>query len=433
MNKQRLHGIIIIALLLSSNVFFISTLTLQQSFAAVSIYEVNNDIFINATGISASGEGTESKILKLTIKKTVDSEGNMHTTAYNATEDMDDGAFSPYTSQQYLAFSDITENLRSQSLTKSVGQHQLVISADTDRWIGQQYANGTVIAANARGFMDAMGGAPASAIGASVQQKTVVFESPTYYANEFCNANGYSFLNVINSTYSRNINYPALNSFRSEFLGETMMIYNASTYQDKNETIQGSAIYQQDGGATAFAVTIIAIVAILGLNVLGQRLGWWAEGSFYGIGGHGPTAPLLLNVSDPSDASDDIANVTQAAIDFWSNYVDQAWDAYNNGTITFDQLTVILAMAGQSVNDLVSNATVSILGLWNRYYNTSEDIYDTYAGLYELYAAAFEVKWTDWLTTMMILACIIIGLIVVYKIVSRKKSVDAGVPVIINT
>lgn len=397
--KKQMKGVLIIALLLVSAFLSIPTLFLQQSFANTTIYTVNNEIWINATGISPSGDGEPTYLeLKLDVSQSADNDGNVHTAANEG-----DRAFSPSQRQEWLLFKDITR-ISSENPTD-----YYAMDSNAARYFGFQYANNTMNCSSIPGsyFESRL---PAVSIGSSVREVTLLFDKPAVYAEAYCLDNGYTFLNVINASYEQVINYNALNTYRSKILETTMM-----TLEDTSLT--GTGLQQQgwlgDLLIIVGLVTMCPTLIVMGIGVTALETP------------QGTTAdpPILLELDPPP--ANAIENMTIVAINRFADFAEQALEAFLNGTIDLATYMAIVDQAGGFIFGALNNSVTVLEDLWRDYYNVSERLYDTYADMYDKYLQSFSASWTDWLTLMLIIIVVIMVLVIIYKVVSRKTADSA--------
>lgn len=396
--KQKIKGILMIFLILLSFFSIIPMLFLQTSFAQTQVYQVTNTIWINATGISPSSLGDEPNFqpIKCVVSQTARrSDGGVSSLANEG-----DRGFSPTVSQEYLMFKDLT-----QAYSLSTDPN-FPLTTNAERYVGLQWYNGTM---NLTAMENVRGLLPAAPIGASVQEVALVFDTPAKYAEDYCLANGYTYQNVINSTYEQSININHLNTYRSKFLqsvmytGEKVGVGASSLDADVHQSIIGI------DDAYYVAMLVLGISIIVGLVV-------------YALTYVAP--PELMTVDSPS--TDPLVNMTIIAMERFSHDSDQALQAYINGSLSWDQYIWIINTYFSFYSGLVNATTFTTADLWRDYYNTSETLYNTYADMYDKYTQTFAASWTDWLTTILILIIIIIVCFIIYKVVARKKGIDAA-------
>ncbi|NHJ25967.1 MAG: hypothetical protein EAX89_15425 [Candidatus Lokiarchaeota archaeon] len=405
--SKRLKGVLMIGLILFSSFLFMSVFVVKVSRAATSIYEVRNVIYINATGISVSDSNHEPtyQTLKIVIGKQMDVKGGLSTLDFNETEDTGDTAFTYTGSQQYYMFKDMNNF---DDPYYQVGDLQA--TPNTARYVGYQFVNGTTMLMNASTWKSYFS---RGMIGASIQERTLYFRSPQTYARSYCSANGYSYANVINSTYEESINYNALNTYRQQLLDTKMFIMD--TGEEAN--ISSSNLKQKNWYLGLTAVVGI-ICPIAGLVMLGLYTANIAGGTTSQPAP--PDPPPALD--PPSEEVEGLINLTQTAIERFGDSVDLALQAYLNGSITFTEYITIVNLLGAWYFGAVNVTTKSVEDILARYYNSTESMYETYAGAYETYASVFQASWTDWLTTILILIIVIVILVIIYKVVSKNVS-----------
>ncbi len=416
--SKRLKGVLLIALILFSSFLFMTAFVLKISRAATTIYEVQNVIYINATGVSASATGQEPsyQTLKIVVGKQTDVQGKIQTLDYNETEDTGDTTFTYTSSEQYYMFKDLTNF---DDPYYYVGN--IPITPEADKYVGYRFANGTTMLVNASTWKHYF---PIGTIGASVQERTLYFNSPQTYAQAYCSRNGYSYLNVINSTYEEHINYNALNTYRSRFLESRMVILDS-----ESQTLNSSSNMHQES-LSALAIIGVVIFSFFAGGIITNLLhDIFSPDTNYEIGADEPPEAPKGGEPPSDNITLGLINLTQHAIDRFGESVDIALAAFINGSISFEQYMAIVDKLGSWYFGAVNATVVNIQEIYNRYYNYSEAAYDKYTKAYDSYAASFQASWTDWLTTIIILVIVIVVIVIVYKFITRKGISQKDMPV----
>lgn len=400
---KQVKGALLITLFIVSAFIFVPTLFLQKAFANTTIYTVNNIIWINATGISPSSEnGTPTSLeLKLEVSQSANNGGDIiHTTANEG-----DRGFAPSQRQEWLLFKDMIRS------TTTDPSDYYTPASNMERYLGFYYANNSLNLSSIPGsYFEA--NLPAISIGANVREVTLLFDKPAVYAAAYCAANGYTYQNVINSSYEQIINYNALNTYRSKLVETTMM-----TLEDTSLT--GSSIHQQ-GWVGNWLMLVGMVTTCPTLILIGMGVG-----AIENLPGTIATAPEQAHELDPPPANA-IENMTITAMELYTRFAEQALAAYLNGTIDLATYLAIVDQFGGTLFGALNNSITVLEDLWRDYYNVSERMYDTYADMYDNYLQSFSASWTDILTMLLILVIVIIVLIIIYKVVS-KKTADSAV------
>lgn len=391
-----------LSLLLVSAFSFIPTLFLQRSFADTTIYTVTNKIWINATGISPSGiGGTEFVQLELEISQAAEHDGTVHITANEG-----DRMFTPIESQEWLLFKDLTRSLTSDP-TDYVEPASNMVS-----YFGFPFINGSLNCSPiANSYFESR--MPATSFGSSIRETFLLFDAPAQYAAAYCTANGYTYQNVINSTYEQIINFNAINSYRSRLL-ETAMY----TIEDTSLSVSSSS-----SNSTVSTEGVGNLLVLVGLCLFSGVI--MMAGLMVGIDGTSASPPSPPPELDPPPATE-IENMTIWAFETFGASVQVALEAYLNGTIDFVTYQAIVQQLGKLVFDGLNNSVVTLSDIWRDYYNTTAAMYDTYAKMYDNYLEGFSASWTDWLTLVLIIIVVIIVLVIVYKVISNKVSGSAS-------
>lgn len=386
LTRKRMNGMLIVSLLLISTFIFIPTLFLQRSFASTTIYTVNNEIWINATGISPSAEGEQQFVeLKLDVSQQADQNGEIYTSANEG-----DRGFTPSARQEWLLFKDILRETTNDPTDYFTAKSNMV------SYFGFQFVNNTLNCSAISGsYLESQ--LPAVSIGAAVREVMLVFDAPATYAAAYCTANGYTYQNVINASYEQVINFNALNSYRSDYLYSAMYTLEDPTLGATAQDI----INQQNDPVNKYRAAQISGSILFGYL--------W-EPSI--------EAPQLYEIDPPP--ANEIENMTIVAMETFGHSADLALEAYINGTISLQDYLAIINALGEQIFGALNNTIIQLDDLWREYYNVSESMYNTYSGMYDNYLQAFSATWTDYLSLFLMIIVVVIVLVIVYKLISKK-------------
>lgn len=402
--KHRAKSILLLSIVTISLFSFVPTAFISASFAQVTVFAVNNEIWINATGISPSSETGQNFIeLKLVVSQQLDTKGEVRITANEG-----DRAFTPLARDDFLLFKDLRRSYTNDP------NDIINLAPNCERYFGFHYNNNSLnLSSIPNSYFEAL--LPAVPFGASVQETYLVFNSPASYAEDYCLQNGYTYLNVINASYEKIVNYQALNTYRSRLLQTAM--YTLEDTSLSESSIQASGEVHSESFTLAAIGICLAVAALI-----------WGISYLIDVLTPDPPAPPAPPAPLDPPPANEIENMTKIAIETFGRSAEAALAAFLNGTISLEAYLAIINALDNAIFGGLNSSIISLEGLWRDYYNVSESMYDTYSGMYDNYLEAFSATWTDWFLPILIMIIVIIILVIVYKVVSRKQEA----PVFLN-
>jgi len=362
--------------------------------AQTQVYEVEETIFIevvepglNASSIDGNGTLPNTRILKITTQGQAPSSGS--------------GGLNIQNDQGGVGFLGAGVNAWGFKDPNAVLTQQGIISgldySNAERVCRQTFHNGSQILVNMTDYYTRFRD-PRMSFAAI--ERSIFFDSPNNTAHDYCAANSYTLVRVINSSFEETINYNALNLLGSDLVNQEQLIIDRSSHDltaSADTEIQippiviGIVIAVIAGGCTiaaaAFAAGIISVVAIptIGRTVVALR-------------GIQSNQDILLGLSN------DLLT--------WQTIV---LDSYNNGSITWEEAQWLLQVGGAPFSEALANKTNSVRDLVSDYYTAQQNAENNLASL-------FRTSWTDviWIIIWLIIAAI--ACYAVYAVIKRFAS-----------
>jgi len=410
MQPRKLFALFFATILLCNTYGIVFTGAMQRGLAlgADNTYTVTNIIFFNATGILA--EGTQLHCLKVSQtvpineKDTIplkDDEGETVTDNFAPMVNIDTRKFINNAYERIQApYSTITLG----NLTYAVAEtlYDPLISAGT-------FLNGTPLVLNASTFFGV--GFPQTTPGFSLIEKSLVFESPLNYVEAYCDAEGWTLVEIINSTYEREHNFNTMNLFRSQLVKQDTVIF----VENETETMARSGQISTMALGTATLILIICIIVALTATAI---LVPWLLAREARLG-------LTSSTDANKDVFDDTLDVLEDFLDtMTANKAferDRAYWLLANSTITFEQYLFLLQEIDASYNPLINTALTDISAITTAFFNATSDLYGKFAA-----ALADITSWSSWIDLLIMLIIIIVVIYFVYVLISKFRGASAG-------
>lgn len=409
--RSKVASLLWTVLLLSAIFVFVPSIFLQRSFADQSLYTVTQTTFINATGIGIDAEGQSKQVtIKLQVSQTVKPNG-LTVLDYNATEDTGDSPFAARVGDEFLAFQAIEENQKpAVRQIIGLGTTMTLDMRYAQFGIAERYANGTAIGVNSSEYYSHFRHVD---MGVSSVERTLMFDSPDNYAFEYCDANGYFFNNVINSTFEESYNIAGMNALRTNLVKTDMILYEPS-----DTSLNESSIHQQSllaGGLIVVAIICIAAFFSSPYIVEGVRL--VVAG---GTARYQAIADAIATITAINAEKEAQLQLSRDIAAFQATLLEMV----NNETITVEEAIILNNEMGYPMIAALNNRSTNINDLLSGYYSHVENQWDKYGTI-------FKTSWTNWLYPVIIAALVIIALLIAIKLMSRKKEPASAYPTLI--
>lgn len=392
--------------MLLTSILILAPLTImQRALASEELYSVDMITYINATGIGVSGENNTFSTIRLVVSKTMEPDGI--STLYNATEDTGTSPFVAQQGMEFLAFQDLEENQKPHvstvfGLTVDLRNAQFGMK--------ETYANGTAIAVNSSDFYTNFKHVE---MGVSSVEHTLMFDSPANYAYQYCSDNGYSFNNVINSTFEETYNVAGMNALRTNLVKTDIMLFEPT-----DTSLNASSMHEQV--LDPWTWVAIAIVVVICITAILTAPAWFELGRLAIVGETVRYQAMVDSIAAIAAINAEKEVQLQLSRDI-AAFQATLLELVGNGTITIEEAIALNQAMGYPMIEVLNNRSTNIETLLNDYFSHVENQWDKYGAL-------FKTSWTNWIFPIIVLAIILIGLLVTYRLVKGKKTPENSAP-----
>lgn len=372
---------------------------IRPAFAQTQVYTVELNIFMNVSEpwVGPGAEGSEPPSIQQfrTIKLTVNEQGEMRSSdgVVQICSDEGDIGFTPVAQQNAMGLIEANQLADADGQVIRFGSYRLSTAGMSYKF-GDIGYDGNYTLRDYDEFL-AQNYAVAPTLANPVVEKTIVFDSPANYADEFCADNGYTLLNIINSTHEQTIDTAKLNLYgaKAEEL-ELLIIDHEAGSADVN------CSSTQDLGASAIAIIVIGIV--VSVAILGFIYAPVVERTAH-------HAIAAMTTIQGLRAEVDIQNHLTEGLTAYQNHV---LEMYANGQITWAECCTLLEIGGGQYTTVMQNRSTNIAQILGQYY---EDIAIPYGDM----ATGFKFSWTDIFWWILIAIIAGLGIYAVYAVIKH--------------
>lgn len=386
--------------------------------ASETVYEVSQITWINATTISPSNKdllgSPQYKEIKIVISKSMSADGNVHQS------DTGSGGFTPDTQLQSYTWMEMMDRQSPGILgQKMIGAATLDFT-NTEFGILESYVNGTQRAVNSSDFFtnfeQITSGGPAI-------EKILSFDSPYNYANEYCYVNGYTFNNIINSTYEEVWAPDTLNTMRSRLLKTDIMITEVTPHE-RGSWVEASGDVKPCCDPITAAILIGIAIAVVICIVTPYCASAAVECTRLTQAGLTARDQIQADKEVALAAIDAEKEVQLALIAAQAENQRLILEMVNNGTISVEDAIMLSDGLNYPYQQQLNNRTDNIEEILDDYFSHVENQWDKYGTI-------FASSWSDSLVLILVLCivvgCMILAIVIIYK--KKGQAMGQGQPI----
>ncbi|MHA1403778.1 MAG: hypothetical protein ACTSSI_08440 [Candidatus Helarchaeota archaeon] len=369
----------------------------RPALASSEIYSVQNTIYLNVTepwlGASSSDGDPPADINTKVISLTVKDDGSVTAPGMMHIQDEGGLGFTPEVQQSLQGLVMQQHDLSPGVQSISVGGKTIDISR-ADRKVGSVDYFGNFTLREPENLIWGQ----ADLLSAPVIKKSVLFDSPENVAQSFCAANGYTLVNIVNSSYDETVNTNLLNLYNIKPAEHEIILY------DTTGSLNTSSYSTQIAGITAAVIIIVVGMVIAGLTIYGiAATQQWAAVEHHRIDAMVTIKGIEAQQAIAEHASDNLLD--------WQKYI---LDAYTDGNLTWDEAMSFLQAGGAPYSNVLGNASTNIENILDTYYEHVREQYPQYS-----LGAGFSYSWTDVLFWIVIAIIAGFSIYIVYVLIKR--------------
>jgi hypothetical protein len=259
--------------------------------------------------------------------------------------------------------------------------------------------------------------------------KSVFFAEPLYYCEEWCIENSYLMGDILNSTYTDNTDYIALNSGISQLVSSQVIVTSYTNYYSPEELnrmgLKRMNIWERNQNplevkekcpwCIVIAIIVIAIMVVPQVitGILdSQRIQAYEDMAEKQIWMDGNVTITSINAE---------RDIQIALVNNKGSNINTILSLYGNGSISFEDAQTLIKQVSGSYDESLNVRTMNIKAIGESYYNHTNEMWNQYKN-----AIGITTNWTDYLTTMIY---VFVGLIIFYVIylIFIKKKGNSGI------
>jgi len=396
--KQRIlkfKSLILTVMLLIQLFGLVSFIGIRAVNAQTEYYSMSNVVYGNYTGLGALDEnGTQTFFIE---RIEIDKNGIITDTHGGKMKSQAD--FQARGSVRTVEFQSFTEFYDQANNPVAVIADEQISLVGTQFGYFEHYANGSYIGVNSSDFFSNFDYSKTSA---PVEKEIIYFDSPYNYAYEYGQQNGYTLINVVNSTYDENWSPQNLAFLQSQLVQTDYLLCNPIA---NISGLGGSGeIHQQITGleiALIVAIIVSAVMFFLTFEDIGRMA----------LIGHQATLDQQVTLTAINAERDVQLAQTQSVSEKQATILEMV----NNGTITIEEAQALLSAIGSSY-EFINNRSTNFDDLVDQYYDHVDDQWSNhYSPLLS------QTSWVNYI--WLIITLIIIGLVLyaIYRVFGSKS------------